>query len=112
MSTLVCDAIYHNKVEKIYWYTLSTLKTIVRLTHFLMTGIIMLVISDENTLPRSTGKRTKDEYKHTNAKNLSNNDVDFITDVVYRRNQIEVIEDTPNYSFDMTDDETSIESLD
>ena len=112
-GTLVCDAIYHNKVENTkYWYTLSTLKTIVRLTHVLMTEITMLAISDDNTLPRNMGKRKKDKCTRKNAKKLSNNDVDFITDEVYRRNQIEVIEDTTDYHFDMIDDDISLESLD
>ena len=58
------------------------------------------------------GKRRKDECTRKNAKKLSNNDVDFITDEVYRRNQIEVIEDTTDYHFDMIDDDISLESLD
>ena len=56
--------------------------------------------------------RKKDECTRKNAKNLSNNDVDFIMDEIHRRNQIEVIEDTTDYHFDMTDDEISLESLD
>ena len=59
------------------------------------------------------GKKKKGRMcTHKNAKKLSNNDVDFITDEVYRRNQIEVIEDTTDYHFDMIDDDISLESLD
>ena len=72
----------------------------------------MLEISDENTLPRNMGKRKKDECTRKNAKNLSDSDVDFITDEIYCRNQIEVITDTTDYHFDMTDDDISLESLD
>ena len=50
----------------------------------------------------------KDECTRKNAKKLSNNDVDFITDELYRRNQIEVIEDTTGYHFDMIDDDISL----
>ena len=57
-------------------------------------------------------KEKKDECTRKNVKKLSNNDVDFITDEVYRRNQIEVIEDTTDYHFDMIDDDISLESLD
>ena len=72
----------------------------------------MLAISDDNTLPRNMGKRKNDKCTRKNAKKLSNNDVDFITDEFYRRNQIEVIEDTTDYHFDMMDDDISLESLD
>ena len=54
----------------------------------------------------------KQDCKRKNAKRLSNDDVDFINDEVYRRNQIEIIEDTAGYKFDMTDDEMSVESID
>ena len=54
----------------------------------------------------------KQDCKRKNAKRLSNDDVDFINDEVYRRNQIEIIEDTAGYNIDMTDDEMSVESID
>ena len=98
--------------HKKYWYTLSTLKTIVRLTHVLKTEITMLAISDDNILPRNMVKSQKDECTRKNAEKVSNDDVDFITDEVYRRNQIEIIEDTTNYHFDMIDDDISLQSLD
>ena len=72
----------------------------------------MMAIPDENILPRNMGKRKKDECTRKNVKKLRGSDVEFITDEVYRRNQIEVIEDTTEYHFDMTDDEISLDSLD
>ena len=54
----------------------------------------------------------KQDCKRKNAKRLSNDDVDFINDEVYRRNQIEIIEDTTGYNFDMTDDDMSVETID
>ena len=98
--------------RKKYWYTLPTLKTVVRLAHVLMSDVTMLDFFYENTLPRNMVKREKDECTRKNTQKLSDSDVDFIADEVYCRNQIEVIEDTTDYHFDMTDDEISLESLD
>ena len=112
-GTLVCDAVYHNKVPNAkYWYTPSTIKTIVRLGQVIMNDITVLPISDDNKLPRRMAKQIKQDCKRKNAKRLSNDDVDFINDEVYRRNQIEIIEDTTGYNFDMTDDDMSVETID
>ena len=112
---LVFDAVYQNKVEQAkYWYTPSSLKTIVRLDRFLLNDITMLPIyaNNNNKLPRDTGGKFKDKCKGVKFERIGNDDVDFIVDKVYRGNQIDAIEDTKNYDFDMTDYEISLESMD
>lgn len=53
----------------------------------------------------------KQDCKRENTKRINNDDVDFINDKAYCRNQIEIIEDTAVNKFVLTDNDMSVGSI-
>ena len=75
----LADAIFYNKVERApYWYTLSSVITVIEVGYVLQTGFQMDDISPENQLPRTCNRMKATRQKAKRVSILDHDDDDIM----------------------------------
>jgi hypothetical protein len=76
VGTLVVKGVYFNRVrEALYWYTLSDVRTLFKMRHVLWTGLQLLKISSENTLPRACNRMEATRQKEVKVAPFDHNKI-------------------------------------
>ena len=75
----LADAIFYNRVERApYWYTLSSVITVIEVGYVLQTGFQMDDISPENQLPQTCNRMKATQQKAKRVSILDHDDDDIM----------------------------------